>query len=208
MTALTEPPATDPPAPDPPATAGRLRAAWRAAHAPAAGVPRWARIAALAVPLTVLPSGLWRLPIAFGFTHGMGGEVGIGERVYVVLLSVVSELLAFTAVGLVATWGERFPRWIPVLGGRNVPPMAAVVPGFLGAALLTVLWTHAFLGQFTGTTIRGEPLPESFPSKQGAFEATIFFLCYTPLLLWGPLLAAVTYAYHRRRRAARPRTVR
>ncbi|MEV5827495.1 hypothetical protein AB0L25_18165 [Spirillospora sp. NPDC052242] len=194
MTALT----------DPPATTGRLRAAVRAAHAPAAGVPRWARIAALAVPLAVLPSGLWRLPIAFGYDHGMGVEAGIAERGYVVLLSIVSELLAFTAVGLVATWGERFPRWIPLVGGRNVPPMAAVVPGFLGAAVLTVLWTHAFVGQFTDVTIRGEPLPATFPSKQGAWEAAIFYACYTPLLLWGPLLAAVTYAYHRRRRSERP----
>ncbi|RSN46491.1 MULTISPECIES: hypothetical protein [Actinomadura] len=194
---------TDPPAPRPPASTGRLRAAWRAAHAPAAGVPRWARIAALAVPLVVLPSGLWRLPIAFGYDHGMGAEAGIGERVYIVLLSIVSELLAFTAVGLVASWGERFPRWIPVLGGRNVPPMAAVVPASLGAAVLTVLWTHAFIGQLEGRTLQGGRLPANFPSEQGAVEAAIFYLAYTPLLLWGPLLAAVTFAYHRRRRAAR-----
>ncbi|MFD0905864.1 hypothetical protein [Actinomadura sediminis] len=194
MTALT----------DPPAPPGRLRTAWRAAHAPADGVPRWARTAALAVPLVVLPSGIWRLPIAFGHEHGMG-EIGGGERVYVVFLSIFSELLAFTAVGLVATWGERFPRWFPLVGGRNVPPMAAVVPGALGAIVLTVLWTHAVVGQFMGITLQGEPLPDNFPSKQGGWEAAFFYLCYAPLVLWGPLLGAVTYAYHRRRRAGRPR---
>ena len=42
-------------------TATKIPAAWVAAHAPAAGVPRWARVAAYAVPLTVLPSSAWRI---------------------------------------------------------------------------------------------------------------------------------------------------
>lgn len=184
---------------DRPVTTGRLRNAWRASHAPAPGVPRWARIAALAIPLTVLPSGLWRLPLAFGQTMGFEEAASTAERVYVVFLSVFSELLAFTAVGLIATWGERFPRWIPVLRGRRVPPPAAVVPAALGAVVLTLLWTYSFVGQFTGVTLQGEPLPANFPTEKGGWEAAVFYACYLPLLLWGPLLAAVTYAYHRRR---------
>jgi hypothetical protein len=179
---------------DAPVTTGRVRTAWRAAHAPVAGVPRWARIAAFAVPFTVLPSSLWRLPAAFD------GGIGIGERAYVVFLSILSELVAFTAVGLVATWGERFPRWIPGLRGRTVPTRAAVIPATLGAVVLTVLWTAAFITQFAGVTLRGEPIPADFPTQAGGWEAAIFYICYLPLLLWGPLLAAVTYAYHRRRR--------
>ncbi|MET8179288.1 hypothetical protein [Streptomyces sp. NPDC005336] len=42
-------------------TTGRLRTVWATAHAPVAGVPRWARIAAYIIPFTVLPSGLWRI---------------------------------------------------------------------------------------------------------------------------------------------------
>ncbi|MFF5207096.1 hypothetical protein [Streptosporangium sp. NPDC000396] len=185
MTALT----------DSPATTGRLRTVWRAAHAPVAGVPRWARIAAFAVPFTVLPSSLWRLPAAFddGFP--------LGERVYIAFLSILSELVAFTAVGLVATWGERFPRWIPGLRGRRVPTSAAVIPAALGAVVLTVLWTAAFVTHFSGVTLRGEPIPANFPTQAGGWKAAIFYVCYLPLLLWGPLLATVTYAYHRRRRS-------
>ncbi|MFV2178400.1 hypothetical protein ACFHW2_08610 [Actinomadura sp. LOL_016] len=184
---------------DRPVPTGRLRNAWRASHAPAPGVPRWARTAALAIPLTVLPSGLWRLPLAFGQTMGFDEAAPPAERVYVVFLSVFSELVAFTAVGLVATWGERFPRWIPVLRGRRVPPLAAVIPAALGAVVLTLLWTYSFVGQFTGVTLQGEPLPADFPTQKGGWEAAVFYACYLPLLLWGPLLAAVTYAYHRRR---------
>ena len=128
--------------------AGRIRTAWVAAHAPAAGVPRWARVAAYAVPLTVLPSSAWRIaactfhaPIVRGDVVSdvtSSGVPGVPLWLYVILLSIVSELLAFTAVGLVSTWGEVFPRWIPVLRGRRVPTLGAVVPAALGAAVLTL----------------------------------------------------------------------
>ncbi|GAA2880738.1 hypothetical protein [Nonomuraea rubra] len=117
------------------------------------GVPRWARIAVYAIPVAVLPSSLWRLPAAF--SDGMG----VGERAYIVFLSVLSELVAFTAFGLVATWGERFPRWVPGLRGRRVPPPAAVIPAALGAGILTVLWTACFVAQLVRPhrNRRGDP---------------------------------------------------
>ena len=109
-------------------TATKIPAAWAAAHAPAAGVPRWARVAAYAVPLTVLPSSAWRIaactfhaPIVRGDVVSdvtSSGVPGVPLWLYVILLSIASELLAFTAVGLVSTWGEVFPRWIPGLRGR------------------------------------------------------------------------------------------
>ncbi|GGO19779.1 hypothetical protein GCM10011576_36310 [Micromonospora parathelypteridis] len=158
-------------------------------------MPRWARFAAYAIPFTVLPSGLWRLPVAFR------DGVGLDGRIYVVSLSIVAEVVAFTAVGLIAGWGERLPRWVPGLRGRRVPTSVALVPATLGAAILTVLWTTAFVRIFAGVTMRGGPLPADFPTQGGQWEAAIFYACYLPLLLWGPLLAAVAYAYHRRRRS-------
>ncbi|MET0416155.1 MAG: hypothetical protein ABW022_09065 [Actinoplanes sp.] len=177
-------------------TTDRMRAMWRSAHTAVPGVPRWARIAALTIPFTVLPSGIWRLPAAF-----RDGS-SFGERLYIVCLSVGAEAIAFTALGLIAGWGERFPRWIPGLRGRRVPTAAAVVPAALGAVFLTILWTAAFSGIFAGQTWGGEPLPAEFPTQGGTLEAVIFYACYLPLLLWGPLLAAVAYAFHRRRRAS------
>lgn len=177
-----------------PATTGRLRTAWRAAHAPVAGVPRWARIAALAVPLTVLPAGIWRLPSAFA----EGSE--FGERAYIVFLTIASEAAAFATIGLIARWGEVFPRWVPFLRGRAIPTKAAAVPAAFGALVLTVLWTAAWVAEFAGVTLRGEPTPANFPTQVGGWKAATYYLCYLPLLLWGPLLAAVTLAYVRRRR--------
>ncbi|MFI6472868.1 hypothetical protein ACIBL5_21735 [Streptomyces sp. NPDC050516] len=174
---------------------GRLRAAWRATHEPAACVPRGVQLLAYAVPLTVLPSSLWRLPAAFD------SGIGVGERAYIVFLSVLSEVLALSAIGLVAGWGEVFPRWVPVLRGRPVPMKAAVIPGACGATVLTLMWTVlAFSTQVMGTTIRGDELPETFPGRAGGWQGGVFYLCYTPLVLWGPLLAVLTFAYWKRRR--------
>ncbi|MGW6712429.1 MULTISPECIES: hypothetical protein [Streptomyces] len=179
---------------------GRLRAAWRAAHEPAPGVSRRLRLIAYAVPLAVLPSGLWRLPSAFD------EGIGWGERLYVPSLSIASELLAFTAIGLVARWGEVFPRWVPYLGGRQVPRGAAVVPAAFGATALTLVFTVLFIvTEIRGTTIRGDELPADFPGEAGGWEAAWFSLCYAPLILWGPLMAVLTVAYaKRRRRTDRP----
>ncbi|NDU74317.1 hypothetical protein GWI34_16980 [Actinomadura sp. DSM 109109] len=194
----------------------RLRAGWDAAHAPVAGVPRWARIAALAVPFTVLPSGLWRiaafalhLPILSGDALDVGGEAGgdlpgwVPLEVYVVALSIVSEVVAFTAVGLVAGWGEVFPRWLPGLRGRRVPVAAAVVPGLAGAAALTVMWTLSVVNCLVfQENIQGRPLPEGFPIHFHDWQGVLGVVAYAPLVAWGPLLAVVTLAYWRRRTRA------
>ncbi|TMR40349.1 hypothetical protein [Actinomadura geliboluensis] len=122
---------------------------------------------------------------------------------YVVVLSLVSELVAFTAVGLIARWGEVFPRWVPVLRGRRVPTMAAVIPASIGAAVLTVLWTVSVVNCLVfQKTIQGRPLPDGFPIHFHSWEGVLGVLAYAPLVAWGPLLAAVTVAYYRRRALA------
>ena len=190
--------------------AGRIRAAWAAAHVPAAGVSRRARIAALAVPLTVLPSSVWRIaactfhaPVMrgdVGYGLGSSGLPGVPLGLYVILLSIVSELLAFATVGLVSTWGEVFPRWIPVLRGRRVPALSAVIPAALGAAVLTLLWTWTAVSMSLGLRIDGRPQLQDAPLSFGDWQGLVAVAAYAPLLLWGPLLGAVTISYWRRRR--------
>ncbi|MFE0650916.1 hypothetical protein ACFVZH_20240 [Streptomyces sp. NPDC059534] len=182
------------PAAPSPAPPGRIRRAWRSAHEPVPGVSRRTRRLAYAVPFTVLPAGLWRLPAAFD------SGIGVAERLYIVFLSLFSEAVAFTAVGLVARWGEVVPGWVPVLRGRRIPPAAVLVPAALGAAALTLLWTVLALAtEVLGTTIRGDALPLDYPSRAGGRQAAFFYVCYAPLVLWGPLLAVLTVAYGRRR---------
>ncbi|MFE9296455.1 hypothetical protein [Streptomyces niveus] len=174
----------------------RLDTAWQAIHEPTSGVSRRTQLASYAVPLTVLPSSIWRLPAAFD------DGIGLGERAYIVALSVVSELLALTAIGLIARWGEVFPRWVPLLRGRRVPIKAAVVPAAVGATILTLFFTVLqVVSAIRGTKIGGDDLPDSAPSQVGGWETASFYVCYLPLTLWGPLLAVLTIAYWKRRRA-------
>ncbi|AJC54245.1 hypothetical protein GZL_01649 [Streptomyces sp. 769] len=156
--------------------------------------PRWAVRAAHAAALVTLPSGIWRLLLAAGFTAGYTeagyeamGFTGRGA-LYVVGLSMAGELLALLTLGLVRPWGEVLPRWIPLVGGRRPNPRAVTVAAGLGAGALTLgLTQFALWWAF--------PHPNMTPLGN-----TIAGFLYLPLVAWGPLLAAVTIDYHRRRR--------
>jgi hypothetical protein len=192
--------------------AGRIRTAWASAHSPVAGVSRWARIGAFAIPFTVLPSSLWRIavctfhaPIVRGdFADTPSGLPGVPLGLYVVLLSIASELLAFTAVGLVSRWGEVFPRWLPGLRGRVVPRLVAVIPAALGATVLTLLWTWAAISFSLGRRIDGGPLTSDAVLSFHDWQGLVAVVAYAPLLLWGPLLGGVTVSYWRRRHRCAP----
>ncbi|MFG2820101.1 hypothetical protein ACGFX4_11805 [Kitasatospora sp. NPDC048365] len=178
---------------------------------PAASAPRWARWAAYATPLVVLPSGLWRvlsvdlrLPLMHAPTDGHPPPPWFGaEWWYVIALSVVAEGLAFLAIGLVSEWGEVWPRWIPGLGGRPVPVLAAVLPAGLGAAFNTLLWPYSMAMISTGHRITGESDPG--PYLDG-WQSAVFYTAYWPLAAWGPLLGLLTVHYFRRRRGTRKNT--
>ncbi|MFB7852019.1 hypothetical protein ACFC34_34120 [Streptomyces sp. NPDC056053] len=167
---------------------------------PVEPVPRWAVRVAHAIPLCVLPSGLWRVALVLGLAGYDADYDWAGwERLYVLGLSVVSEGLALLALGLVRPWGEVVPRWVPGLRGRRIPIRAVVVPAALGAVLITTFVAYAVLNQVFGFV---EPLNEggARPAVSGP-AAWALCVTYAPLIARGPLLAILTVAYHRRRRA-------
>ncbi|MGW2269492.1 hypothetical protein [Streptomyces yangpuensis] len=163
------------------------------------GVPPWLkRIAALA-SLTVLPSCLWRLAIAAGVPMGWGPGSELHHSYYpgreslvLVLVTVLQECLGLLSLGLVRSWGERLPGWIPRLGGRRFHPLVAVVPAALGALALTGI---TILGAAVWSEVNA-----ANPDAPTGLALWIFSLSYVPLLLWGPLLGVLTVAYWRRRR--------
>ncbi|MBE1592191.1 hypothetical protein ACFPOI_16285 [Nonomuraea angiospora] len=161
-------------------------------------VPRWALRVAYALPWLLLPSCLWRLPFAFHFDMGQLNDAPVSPLwitiPYVFGLSVITELVALLSTGLVRGWGEVVPNWIPVIGGRRVPPMAAVVPAVIGGLLLTAIsvWmVLAWVGVFNRTAY-----------ENGWWQA-LAMACISPIALWGPIVLALAYAYHLRRRPAR-----
>ncbi|MER7671899.1 hypothetical protein ABTY61_26045 [Kitasatospora sp. NPDC096128] len=156
-------------------------------RAPARWVVRVAHLAAL----TAVPSGLWRIAMGVGIPVGFdtaGHDIPGWFSAMCVAMSLGTEGLTLLTLGLVKPWGEVVPGWIPLIGGRRVAPLAAVVPALLGAAVVMLL------------TI---PRAGGFGGMQGAPTGPALLLmdaCYAPLLLWGPLLVVVTVAYYRRRR--------
>ncbi|GAA2584443.1 hypothetical protein SMC26_02530 [Actinomadura fulvescens] len=157
-------------------------------------VPRWAEWAAQATMWCAVPSGIWRILFALGLPAGFTGSQDPANGSwyllpYVIALTVLSEALAFLSMGLVRPWGEIWPRWVPFLGGREIRPLAAIIPAALGAGALMLLWTPLL---FVGL--------DSDPELPHGDKAVILFACYIPLVAWGPLLAAVTVAYAIRRR--------
>ncbi|GIG55648.1 hypothetical protein Lfu02_00200 [Longispora fulva] len=162
-------------------------------------VPSWAAFTARAIPWALLPWCLWRLPFAVDFTMGTIDPAAPAMPwwggVYVVGLSVLSEGLALLTLGLVRGWGETFPAWVPVLGARRVPPWAAIVPGALGGLVLTVALWGSFLRGLLH--VGGYDLVRF---ANGWWEA-LATVCVAPGMLWGPAVLALTWAYHRRRRA-------
>ncbi|MEU6786088.1 hypothetical protein ABZ912_43445 [Nonomuraea angiospora] len=161
-------------------------------------VPRWALRVAYALPWLLLPSCLWRLPFAFHFDMGQLNDAPVSPLwitiPYVFGLSVITELVALLSIGLVRGWGEVVPNWIPVIGGRCVPTMAAVVPAVIGGLLMTAIsvWmVLAWVGVFDRTAY-----------ENGWWQA-LAMVCITPIALWGPIVLALAYAYHLRRHPAR-----
>ncbi|MGC5290438.1 hypothetical protein [Micromonospora sp. DT231] len=161
-------------------------------------VPRWALRTAYALPWLLLPSCLWRLPFAFSFDMGQLDDAPVSPLwisvPYVIGLSVLTELLALLSIGLVRGWGEVVPTWIPVIGGRRVPSMATVVPAVLGGLLLTTVSVWMAL-TWAGVS-------DGVAYENGWWQA-LAMVCISPIGLWGPIVLALTYAYHVRRRPAR-----
>ncbi|MEV7613183.1 hypothetical protein [Streptomyces sp. NPDC089799] len=157
------------------------------------------RIARL-TSLTVLPSCVWRLLIALGIPMGWGPGSDLHHSHYpgpaslvLLLVCVLQEAAGLLALGLVQRWGEQVPRWLPVLGGRRIPPVVALVPAALGALAVTGI---TLLGAWVWNDTNA-----ANPDAPTGFFGGLFALAYAPLLLWGPLLGVLTVAYRRRRRA-------
>ncbi|MGI8808778.1 MAG: hypothetical protein ACR2KK_13220 [Acidimicrobiales bacterium] len=145
--------------------------------------------------LTTVPSAIWRTAMAVGVPVGADGPYvrehygHLGwETVYVFGLSLLLVGLASLTLGLVRPWGETVPRWVPVIGGRRIRPLAAVIPAGAGAAAVTLLWVVVFSNVDAIFDVYG---------LHGVARIAATF-SYAPMLFWGPLLAAVTVSYAKR----------
>ncbi|MFY1693041.1 hypothetical protein [Plantactinospora sp. WMMB782] len=159
---------------------GRTRAA---APAP------WAVWAAYAVPLCVLPSAVWRVSLVF--------TDETATTWYMIFLSTLSMVLALSTLGLVHRWGERVPRWVPLLGGRPIPARPVVVLAVTGGALLVALTGYVVLNLNFHFVPRGwVGVGRDEPAHPPPGWDVLRY--YAPLVAWGPLVIAVAADYRRR----------
>lgn len=145
-------------------------------------VPRWAVVAAHAVPSLVLPSGIWRVALTFGAPVARIDDPSTGLAVYQIVLTVVAELPAFLTLGLVREWGEVFPHRLPFLGGRPVGVRGTTSAAPAGAGAL-----FALTGWFTYAAVAGVGRGAPGTHVEGPFQEALFAVCYLPLVAWAPL---------------------
>lgn len=149
---------------------------------------RWAVGVAAVIPTIYAVDRLaWVVGIPLGVSEELLREVHDTDLRWAALgLALGAIGGAVLTVGLVQRWGEVFPRWIPFLRGRRVPPAVAIVPASVVSVAVLGAGVTLVREVLTGPTVRPEDFPAVVPGLLWPF--------------WGLALAVATYAYYLRRR--------
>ncbi|WP_328789115.1 hypothetical protein [Streptomyces sp. NBC_00273] len=137
--------------------------------------------------LSSIPYDVTRVAWFFGYPMGITdafledmqdtpGMLGIGLG-----LAIASTVGGVLTHGLVAHWGEVWPRWVPFKAGKPVALATAIVP----ALLVSVVLVPGGLQM-----IRGGDQPFGWGTN---YPAMLW-------VVWGAALGAATLAYYLRRR--------
>jgi hypothetical protein len=161
----------------------------------AASWGKWATYVAVAVPvLYAVTRWAWALGIPLGISEEFlreGQATGLWWAG--ATLATIAVGGAILTLGLIQRWGEVFPRWIPLVAGKRVPVMLAVIP----ASLASVIVTQAGL-MFVRLTLFG-----TFRLGERSLTLDENWAAIAPELLWpvwGAALGVATLAYYYRRR--------
>ncbi|WP_433018843.1 hypothetical protein [Kribbella sp. CA-294648] len=149
----------------------------------------WATWLAVICPLpSVVVRMTWLLPNPLGIPAAET-DAGPAIRLFGFGLGLVTLAVAVVTLGLIRSWGEIWPRWMPYRGGREVPVKVVVIPGSVAAGLLLVGSPSLVQLNWIST--------DSMLENLGAF-------LLLPFPLWGAAVALATAAYHYRRRSTCP----
>jgi hypothetical protein len=163
-----------------------------------AAAARWGRRLVSVATIIPLVYAATRWTWALGFSVGIDPRLLAAARAHggtgaAAVLGLVATCGAALTLGLTQRWGEVFPRWVPLIGGRAVPVVLAVVPASIAAILVTsaglMFWRRTLLGSGAFTVSREN------------------WAALVPELLWpvwGVTLGSATLAYYVRRTAMPP----
>lgn len=161
----------------------------------AASAGKWGipvTIAAAAIPAVYAIIRIaWAAGIPLGISSDFLRRMQENGMVYAGLgLASMALTGALLTLGLVQSWGSVVPGWVPLLGGRRVPILLAVLPASLVAVVVVPAGAELIRLAFSGTT-GGIPFDWTNWGTIGPAALWIF---------WGPLLGAAALAYYLKRR--------
>ena len=164
---------------------------------------RWAVIAAWISAIGGLSPVLWRVHMLI---WGAGWDLAPDYRsdpllvAYVAGLCVVEAAASLLVLGLVRSWGETWPEWLPLLGGRRIPPRLVLAVAILGTAAVTVILA-VMIPQLIMATAQGISNPIL---QVHGWHRWFLIAHYAPWPLWpaGLWVAIVAYARRHRQDAA------
>ncbi|WP_179266391.1 hypothetical protein [Asanoa hainanensis] len=157
-------------------------------------VPGWARrwaYTAVALPVFgwAVPHGLWVLGVPFGIPREQLDDIHRSlSTVTGVAITLVPPLAGLLVLGLTRRWGQQFPRWTPVLRGRPVPRLLAVIPAGV-VALALVAYGVLSVVVLVGQVLSGDT-PWSQVRDGWAVTATLLVF-----LGWGVAVGVTTIGY-------------
>lgn len=164
------------------------------------GARRWGAIATIVAVICPIPYAVTRYMLLFGIpADGISralieqGEAQTpGIWIFGAGLATFGVLGAVLTLGLIQRWGERWPFWMPILRGRPINPLVAIIP----AGFVSLLWPGSSL-----MLVRVNL--QKTMADSGAASPDIAHLLLSPMnlwIFWGFALAGATLAYWLRRR--------
>ena len=151
------------------------------------------------------------------FYHAAGGEIGFPGEIEAgmdqfYMASYLAGLLimfcGFALIALVKPWSKTVPHYVPIIGGKKIPPFLLLIPTLSGTAFLLA---HGISGILTKTLHLLGLITLRFP---GWTELDIGQLVLWDLLFYEPwflsmgILAGLTAAHYAQGSNIRPSTFR
>lgn len=170
---------------------------------------KWGYVASVALLPYAIFKTLWALGVPIGATQkaiedmhanmeAYSGPVFSLYRYGIDITALLAIIAIFLALALVRPWGQRFPKWIPILGGRKFHRWLLLIPAWVGGMLFTIFGGVSVIDMvLIGLGIK--------PSgNMDGLEPWVFMIVYGGFFIWGftICLAALSYQTRTRNRKA------